>query len=304
MTHQKVLVTLIICIGILGSVFLLSKNKDAPIKDNQDIEQVLSIIDTIPTSDSDNDGLKDWEEGIIGTNSHNTDTDGDGTTDGDEVAQQRDPKKAGPNDKASTEINPINTPSLGTEDATLTAQVSKNFFGQYLLAKKGGQEVTPEKALEIAESVMQNVPVELAVKEYGVKDIKVVPVTIESQTLYIEKFIAILKANPPQSNENELQIITKAIETQNTQDIKKLDVIIQSYKNILTETLKIPVPKDLVPDHMIYLNAVSAVYTDLTEMRLVLDDPMRGYIGYAHFQKDALMLKIGFESIQKYFENN
>jgi hypothetical protein len=55
---------------------------------------------------------------------------------------------------------------------------------------------------------------------------------------------------------------------------------------------------------MIYLNAVSAVYTDLTEMRLVLDDPMRGYIGYAHFQKDALMLKIGFESIQKYFENN
>jgi len=304
MQHQKVLVTLIICIGIIGSVFIISnidksqKSKEA--KKNQDL---LATIDKKPEADTDLDGLKDWEESLIGTNPQNRDTDGDGTTDGEEVVQNRDPRKAGPNDKASIEQTPLTTNTDQVEDNTLTAQVSKNFFAQYLLAKKGGQEVTPEMALDIAQSVMQNIPVESNAKQYEIKDIVVIPETLASQTAYIEAFIRILKANPPKSSENELEIVTKAIESQKITDIKKLDPIILSYKNILRDTLKLPVPKNLVPEHMIYINAVSSVYTDLSEMRLVLDDPMRGYIGYAHFQKDALMLKIGFEGIKAYFDN-
>lgn len=303
MAHQKVLVTLIICIGIIGSVFVISKvgNNSANIKDDQNL---LSTIDKTPEADTDGDGLKDWEESLIGTNPQSTDTDGDGTQDGEEVTQSRDPKKAGPNDKASTEQSPLVINAVETEDNTLTAQVSRNFFGQYLLAKKGGQEVTPEIALEIAESVMQNIPVESDAKQYEIKDITIVPETPEFKTAYTEAFIRTLKANPPKSKENEIDIVTKAIESEDPADIKKIDSIILSYKNILKDTLKIPVPRSLVPDHMIYLNALSSVYTDISEMRLVLDDPMRGYIGYAHYQESALRLKIGFEGIQKYFNSN
>lgn len=306
MAHQKVLVTLIICIGIISSVFVISKigNNSAGAVNKGNNQDLLSTIDKTPEADTDGDGLKDWEESLIGTNPQNKDTDGDGTSDGDEVTASRDPKKAGPNDKASTEISPLVVNAVETEDNTLTAQVSRNFFAQYLLAKKGGQEVTPEIAIEIAESVMQNIPVESNARQYEIKDIKVVPTTLESKTTYIGTFIRILKANPPQSKENEIDIVTKAIESQNLADIKKIEPILKAYKNILAETLKIPVPKDLVPDHMIYINALSSVYTDLSEMSLVLEDPMRGYIGYSHYQKDALVLKIGFEGIQKYFDNN
>lgn len=304
MTHSKVLVTLIICFGIIVSFAIISKKTPLYKTSTQAQKNIIAITDTSSDLDTDGDGLKDWEESLIGTDPKNPDTDADGTTDGKEITQGRDPKKAGPNDKANTEVSPLATNTPSSEDDTLTAQVSRNFFGQYLLAKKGGQEVTPEKAFEIAELVMQNIPVESNAKQYQLKDITIVPKTLESQTFYIETFIKILKANPPKSQENELEIITKAVESQNPADIKKLDLIIQAYKNILTETLKIPVPKDLVPDHMIYINALSSVYTDLSEMRLVLEDPMRGYIGYAHFQKDALVLKIGFEGIQKYFNNN
>lgn len=306
MAHQKVLVTLIICIGIIGSVFVVSKigNNSPEATDKKNIQDLLSTIDKAPEADTDGDGLKDWEESLIGTNPNIKDTDGDGTSDGDEVAVGRDPKKAGPNDKASTETSPLVIDSMETEENTLTAQVSRNFFGQYLLAKKGGQEITPEKALEIAESVMENIPVESNAKQYEIKDITIVPETVASKAAYLEEFIRILKANPSKPNENEIQIITKAIESQNVDDIKKLDSIILSYKNITAETLRIPVPKSLVPDHMIYLNALSSVYTDISEMRQVLDDPMRGYIGYAHYQKDALVLKIGYEAIQAYFGYN
>ncbi len=306
MAHQKVLVTLIICIGIIGSVFVISKigNNATGATNTGNNQDLLSTIDKTPEADTDGDGLKDWEESLIGTNPQNKDTDGDSTSDGDEVSASRDPKKAGPNDKASTEQSPLVVNTVPTEDNTLTAQVSKNFFAQYLLAKQGGQEVTPEMAIEIAESVMQNIPVESNAKQYEIKDIKVVPKTLESQTAYIETFIRILKANPPKSKENEIDIVTRAIESQDPSDIKKIEQIVQAYKNILTETLKIPVPKDLVPDHMIYINALSSMYTDLSEMSLVLEDPMRGYIGYSHYQKDALVLKIGFEGIQKYFDSN
>src|SRR3989344_1761050 len=41
--------------------------------------------------DSDNDGLKDWEEVLWKTDTHQADTDGDGTNDKDEVAASRNP---------------------------------------------------------------------------------------------------------------------------------------------------------------------------------------------------------------------
>jgi len=49
--------------------------------------------------DSDNDGLKDWEEKLWGTDPNNPDTDGDGVKDGEELKQGRDPLKPGPDDK-------------------------------------------------------------------------------------------------------------------------------------------------------------------------------------------------------------
>lgn len=300
MAHQKVLVTLIICIGVITSVFLISNIHTPSNTSPKKRVDVLAHIDKTADSDTDGDGLKDWEESLIGTNPQNKDTDGDGTSDGDEVAQGRDPRKAGPNDKANTEQTTLTSTAPGEEN-TLTDQVSKNFFAQYLLAKKGGQEITPEIAVQIAESVMQNVPMESTAKQYGVKDIVIVPDSEQANTTYVTKFIAILKKYPPPSKENELEIVLKALDTQKETDLKKLDPIISGYKNILTETLTLKVPKSLAPDHMIYLNALSSVHTDIIEMRQIFDDPMRAYIGYAHYQRNALTLKVGFEAIQKYF---
>jgi hypothetical protein len=49
--------------------------------------------------DSDQDGLSDWQEVILGTNPLNPDTDGDGYLDGIEYRSGFDPKKPGPADK-------------------------------------------------------------------------------------------------------------------------------------------------------------------------------------------------------------
>ncbi len=55
------------------------------------------VVQLPPTlsPDSDNDGLTDIEEGIIGTSPTNPDTDGDGYKDGSEILSSYSPKKAG-----------------------------------------------------------------------------------------------------------------------------------------------------------------------------------------------------------------
>ncbi|MCX6703354.1 MAG: hypothetical protein NTV02_01525 [Candidatus Zambryskibacteria bacterium] len=301
MKHTKVLVTLIICFGAIFSIWIVVKSTSA----NPATQNIAALVDKTekkPESDTDGDGLKDWEEQLIGTDPNMKDTDGDGAPDSDEVAQNRDPKKPGPNDIATENQNVLTTTTLSGEESTLTGQVSRNFFSQYLLAKKGNQEVTPETALQIAESVMQNIPVESAAKKYNIKDIIVVPETTESKNIYLDAFIYTLRKNSPKSKKNEIDILLKTLESQNPADIKELDPIITAYKNIISDTLKLKVPRTLAPDHMIYLNGLSAVYTDLVEMRQMIDDPMRGYIGYAHYKKNALTLKIGYEAVQNYFK--
>ncbi len=51
------------------------------------------------TKDSDNDGLKDWEENLYKTDLLNPDTDGDGYLDGEEINSGHNPLVKGPNDK-------------------------------------------------------------------------------------------------------------------------------------------------------------------------------------------------------------
>ena len=51
------------------------------------------------TADTDDDGLRDWEENLWGTSPIRADTDNDGTTDGEEVENYRNPLMKGPEDQ-------------------------------------------------------------------------------------------------------------------------------------------------------------------------------------------------------------
>lgn len=66
-------------------------------------------------ADSDQDGLPDLIENIYRTDLNNPDSDGDGTTDGEEVRQQRDPALAGPNDTINVQPETLHPDSYTTQ---------------------------------------------------------------------------------------------------------------------------------------------------------------------------------------------
>ncbi len=125
---------------------MLLKNQKKEQK--QPISQELSVLKPITAEeidkDSDNDGLKDWEESLWGTNPNNPDTDGDGTPDGQEVKQGRNPllaSKNGKNDKLENQKLKETDSLLPAELPSFTDLLSQQFFGDYLFLreKDGGQ---------------------------------------------------------------------------------------------------------------------------------------------------------------------
>ena len=87
----------------------------------------------VANSDSDGDGLKDWEENIYGTDPHNADSDGDGTKDGDEIAQGRDPLKKGPSDMLTQKTTATQSFPTDSTETNLTKKITEIFTQDYLI---------------------------------------------------------------------------------------------------------------------------------------------------------------------------
>lgn len=94
--------------------------------------------------DQDQDGLLDWEENLRGTDPKNPDTDGDGTSDGQEVATSRDPLVKGPND-AVADLVASSSAALDAElqaarrPGTLTDNFAQQFAESFASAQLSGQ---------------------------------------------------------------------------------------------------------------------------------------------------------------------
>lgn len=302
MTHQKVLVTLIICIGIIGSVFVISKTGNSQVKteknnSNQQNIDLLATIDKTSDADTDGDGLKDWEESLIGTNPQMKDTDGDGTSDGDEVNQNRDPRKKGPNDKNIPQNVVV---EANITDETLTERVSRDFFSRYLIAKQQNKDITPEEAFLIAQQVVASIPGVIETKIYNTKDISITSNDSEQSRLaYAKQMSDILINNSPQFTENSLEIVGRIIQNPTESDRKKLATILASYKTILSKTLMITVPSRVVPEHLVYINTLSSIYSNLAEIEQLNNDPIKGYVAYSHYSNFLIKISIAFENLKK-----
>lgn len=117
----------IVSFGIIGLVvFAMFVYRDTV--EEQLLSDTYSTSDEMPTTDdTDNDGLKDWEEVLWGTDPNNPDSDSDGMNDGDEVGNDRNPTIAGPNDNLPEGFIPLVAQSKPLDQKTpeTTQEVSQ-----------------------------------------------------------------------------------------------------------------------------------------------------------------------------------
>lgn len=91
--------------------------------------------------DSDQDGLTDQEERMIGTDPGKADTDGDGYSDGKEIESGYDPTKPAPGDKIIAQAQPAASESTGDQagQSDLAAAANPDQTGSDLLSQLTGE---------------------------------------------------------------------------------------------------------------------------------------------------------------------
>ncbi len=237
-------------------------------------EQAQRAVAVLST-DTDKDGLKDWEEELWHTDQKVADTDGDGTLDGEEIRLGRDPVKAGPNDKLDKETIEKKTVPGGGISWTETDKVSREFFAKYLSMRKADKPFTEEDGRALLAEFSNRAPETPPQRKYTESDI--LPAkddTTASLKAYGNAIGSAVNALP-KDTEGELVIFERAMQNEDAADLASLDRRIKRYEDLLTSFKAIPAPKSAEEIHLALLNSVWGLTEAVEGMALALSDPLR-----------------------------
>ena len=131
-------IIILVIIVIAGGLILLLNSKK-----EKEVKSPISELSEENYKDSDNDGLRDWEEELYRTNPFNPDTDGDGYSDGQEVDLGRNPLVKAPGDELTFHPLPLGE-KYNITQKILNQEALQNILLSYLSQKAEYLENHPE----------------------------------------------------------------------------------------------------------------------------------------------------------------
>ncbi len=217
----------------------------------------------IPISDSNGDGVADWQESL----------------------QKTEPIAVSQNASSS-----FDAPD------TLTEQFALEFFEQMVRNETNGEFGKDPQAFV---SAFNGALVNQASDELlGRDDIRTTDNNSPSTlTQYGEAVAVVMNRHNEESNENEAVILERALRDGNAAELAKLDGKIQVYSNLLKDTAALEVPNRVAAEHLALLNAYQALLTDIAAMQRAFDDPMKALLRMKRYQDDATGLTMAISNL-------
>ena len=275
MISNRIYVALILCVAVVISIWLVSKRQKVLVSNSQNATVSVATPDE-KTSTTTND---DWKK--ILSNMAET-----GTT---------------------TILNKNSSDnSASFDDTTLTAQMAKDFFAQYLQIARAGQDVTPEEAQKIAEKTLSLPEYTKGVGAvYTSLNLHVNSKTdIDTVKIYNNELVQNLQNRTLKTKLDPMATLADAIKTDDESGLSKLDPLIANIKAIIIDLLKIPVPADAVRQHLDLLNAYSNVLANVEAMRVTFSDPVRSFANIGQYEKHLSDLQKAISNINNYFQTS
>jgi hypothetical protein len=240
----------------------------------------LQALTTTPgeksAPDSDNDGLKDWEEALWHTDPHNPDTDNDGTTDGEEIKLGRSPTAPAPNDDLKTiTLEQAASSTIQTSD-NLTESLSIQLMTNFISAKSAGGSIgdLPQKLVDA------KMPPPFQ-DEFTLNDIVISTDNSNSAIKnYINTISTIIWRTPTQ-NVGALLLAVDKNQDYSLLDKLSADVIIDTY--IFQEVRKLKTPSSLSSAHLEIINLTNNERKALPEIQKLNSDPLIAIHGWNEY---------------------
>ena len=307
-----ILVSIGAVIAIVGAVFLKYKpfnyNMLLAWQKTKPKTDTVALVQNEIEKDTDEDGLKDWEEKLWKTDPAKADTDGDGTPDGEEVRDGRDPALAGPSDTLDKQdaIKRI-LENSGDTSSNSTDAFAREFFSQYLdsSGKIGGALGTADKEKLIVNLTAGEGAKPLVYKHWSFSDLQVLPDgSQEAIRAYGNSLGQIISQDSVTDFDNELGTLTDALQKQDSAILEKLNPIISHYNKIITSSATVPVPPSARTLHVNFLNSLQELSESIFAMKSVFTDPLLALKSLQNYAEAKDALTKSLTDLGSYFEKN
>jgi len=290
---RKILLSIFGILIVLGGVFVLLSDVN-PFKNtlvfekNTDKDSAENALAKIVIKDSDNDGLRDWEEALWKTDPRNEDSDNDGTADGEEVRKGRDPAKPGPDDKIEP-ANKYKQVSGKEESNTVTGALINQILTYTSAQQSGNLNIKTKEELDVflAEEIKKDTRIN-APSKYSIDDLVIVKINNTEKFIeYKDSMESIIKRYSGLYPETEFDIVATAVENNDEAILNKLDPYINTYKQLIKDLLTTVTPSDIALFHLEIVNGYERLINSIINMKNGAEDPIRNLIGIAGYQESA-----------------
>lgn len=252
--------------------------------------------------DSDNDGLKDWEEALWQTDPNNPDTDGDGTPDGAEVSANRDPLRPGPNDQVGREqIVALYDYESDLETARGSRLNQTRNLAQSLLPRV----LLLSSKDNLTQSDLEEVvtPIELSTllstqyrPAFSVSDLDTKETTNENKVQYATKMEEIMNQYQDLDSD-EISEFASYLENENEAGIVGLRSTALRYETIARSLLATPVPAVVSSEHLALVNGFNSLSGSLERLSNYYSDPIAALVGLKRYKDTAPQIVESVSSI-------
>jgi len=267
--NQKILGAFVVGFALVAGAYTLS-NFNAPSIDieNEPLYGLSAATaaerNYVTVTDRDENGIEDWQEEFV-------------------------------NNTPIVIDSNVSGPVQYTPPESVTDIVGIQLFQNFLQAKgRGNVGPTTDQVVTDTADLLRST----AVQDYLYKadQLQVVARDDNSIRTYANTLGQII-INNNVSGEGELEIIDRALRTENADELKKLEPIILMYKNMRDQTLATPVPAGFEKQHLDLINVYQAVFSTLDGMKQVFSDPVIALLRVQRYQDDAKGLGIALQNV-------
>ena len=288
---------------ILFYIFNQYRNKEVNYLSSDESNQTQEITIEITKKDSDDDGLKDWEEVLWRTDANNPDTDGDGMNDNDEILAERDPLIKGVGDINKIIKEKEENYQMSQEPLSQTEILAREVFTGYLDLKQNGKLGTKEQDKFIKEITSNSLDFKTDIQYVTLKDLRV---TLDTSTESLQKYSNELKSvflSIPELRDDNI-ILKEALDFNSQEKLEEIKSNIIFYKIIINNLTKIEVPIILKQRHLNLINSFNKLVGNIEQMSQVFRDPVLALIGVKQYYETAIEIAMASAEIGEYFIQN
>ncbi len=282
-------VVIITGVVILAVAMLVSRRQTFENKNDESLFLVEGAIENFYNTDTDKDGVYDWEEGLWGTDPFNKDTDSDGVTDGEEI---------GSNKEEIREKNNLGGEVTASEDLNQTEIFARQLFSAASLA--GQQGGLSQESMEAFSKSFGGAISDSKIKDpFTLSDLKLTAVSpVDYKTSLGEAFDPYLQAGI-----NPLNVIYR-FSNGDTAVSGDIDQLSEIYNGISNSLLAIPTPHNAAGIQLSLINTTAKLSLAFINMKHIEDDPILAVVGFYQYQEYSVELENTLEKLKSYFNSS